>query len=145
MTAVDIERVLRELISPDKGTVLIEESQFGPVIFVEPKKSTSARLTFNVSADDSEVAGTIGISTPIEVAANQSRYSSLTGLAEFTIIARTVVMVGFVEKVWWQWGRTTKSEATILLENRPVTIRNSTIWRVPFYTSSVIEVKHEPY
>lgn len=112
MTAIDIEGILRQLISVEKGTIRRTDSPFGPVISVEPKKPNSARMTFNVSQDESEVAGTIGIDVPVEVSATQSRYCSLAGLDEFAAIVSAVVIEGFVEKVWRQWSWVTKSRAT---------------------------------
>ena len=123
----------------------LTNSPFGPVISVEPKKPNSARMTFTLSQDESEVAGTIGIDVPVEISATQSRYCSLAGLDEFAALASAVVHRGFLEKVWRQWNWVTKSRATIVLEGRPITIWNSTIWRVPFYASEVVEVRHEPY
>jgi hypothetical protein len=143
MTPVDVEHLLRDLVPIEKGTVSVEDSLFGPVITVAPTNPNGARITFNVS--EGEVAGTIGINTPIEVASNQSRYSSMTGLAELAAIAETVVLRGFVEKIWVQWGRVTKSRARIDVEGQVHTICDSTIWRIPFYASEVVEVRHEPY
>lgn len=80
------------------------------------------------------VAGTIAAHTPIEVVCSRSRYSAqLVGLDELEEIVRSVAVNGLTETLWCRKNIVIRSSASLLLQDRRITIRNRAVltwwWR----------------
>jgi hypothetical protein len=117
MDESEVVALFRERVEPDKGFVRVFASQHGTDFFIEPANSKAARMTFNPAPDGGEIAGTLGVNTPVEISQHGSRYSTSIGFDELRSIVLAVVARGFSRPsglssdTWFDRGRQSRSRA----------------------------------